>query len=133
MLLKYSLINLSPQILWQKFTQFDFRWPPVSIIKFFLKWDKCTAVLAVFKYDYKTMWRILEIPFLSWVIFNKVFSHEKNWVQPCLKLYLKNEWFLICNKKFQNSMMSAWVGLKTDLDTSFLNLENRSFENRFCQ
>ena len=36
---------------------------------------------------------------------------------------LPDVWFLSCNKKFGNSMISGWVGW-----TNFLNLENGSFE-----
>ena len=38
--------------------------------------------------------------------------------------------FLSCNKKFWNSITSAWVGAaQNKLVTNFLNPENQSFEN----
>ena len=43
---------------------------------------------------------------------------------------LPNVWFLSCNKKFYNSMISAWVGaLQNWPGYNFLNPENRSSEN----
>ena len=75
--------------------------------------------------EYKAVWGNLEIPFLSWVSFNNVFSHEKkNGVKFCLKWdtsktkhKYKKPWYCLSlrplifklQKFVLNSMISAWV------------------------
>ena len=50
--------------------------------------------------------------------------------QKSYTVFLPDLWFFSCNKKFENSMILAWVGApqKIDLEMNFLNLENWSFE-----
>ena len=60
----------------KKSVQFELRWALNSVI----------SALEVIINDYKTMQGNLEILFLSWVLSNNVFSHEKQFeVQFCLK------------------------------------------------
>ena len=45
---------------------------------------------------------------------------------------LPDLWFLSCNKKFQNSMISSWVGAPQNWPSEkILDLENRIFETSF--
>ena len=101
-----------------------------------LKWDKCT--LAVIINDFKTVWENLETLFLSWVIFNKIFSLEKsrhnfvkNEISQERNINLKKLFFSrplgfkLTKEVLQfNDVYTGWSPTKTDLETKFSNLEN---------
>ena len=75
MLSNYSLINLSPKKIFQIFGKFEVWQAPDAVNKIFLLWDKPTLLVLI--NEYKKVRGNLEVPFLSWVLFTNVFSHEK--------------------------------------------------------
>ena len=64
------------------------------------------------------------------LLFNKkhLLSFKIKMIEKPHTVLLPDLWFLSYNKKFENSMISAWVGApqKTDMETNFLMFENRS-------
>ena len=70
-----------------QFAHCELRQAPDSVINIFPKWYKRTLVVII--NDYKTVRRNLDYHFLSWVIFNNVFSYEKDGEQFCYKIYQK--------------------------------------------
>ena len=138
---KHLLINLSPQKICQKFAQFELWRAPDSIIKTFSKWDKHT--LALIKNDNKIVWGNLEIPFLSWVIFNIVFSHEKtgnnsdqnevsqkgniNRKKASCGFFPKPQIFKLQQVLKFNDICLIWSSPKINLETNFSKFGERQF------
>lgn len=118
---KCLLLNLSPPKKTVKnLPSLNFGELQIQQSIFFSKTDKRT-LLAILN-DYETVWGNLEIPFMSWLIFNNFFSLEKTGQNFPRSLIFKLEQEAL---KF-NKICVRWSSQKTYLETNFLKLENWS-------